>query len=117
MKREVVDCDRCGKECSAHVCLAIPNGTESETCPAGGYSTTYHLYENKEICPDCAAKLLAFMFRMKKHIEVKDDCSDPYGCRTKTLVKWVDSRNTHPSAETNDAVALALKWFRIEPKE
>jgi hypothetical protein len=111
MKREVIDCDRCGKECDQHIHIDIPNGTERESDPAGGHSSVYHLYEKKDLCPECAGKLLGYMFRMKKLQKIED------GRCVEGQDKWLDGRNVHPSCNTNDAVALALKWFKINPKE
>lgn len=111
-KREVIDCDKCGKECATHIHIDIPNGITRET---GGHTTEiYHEYEKKDLCSECAGKLLGYMFRMKK----KDTgVFDPKASATIVYTDWIDGRNVHPSHQTNDAVALALKWFGIKPKE
>jgi hypothetical protein len=52
------------------------------------------------LCYGCATKLLRFLFSHKKVGE-----------------EWKMNKHIHPSADTNDAVRLALKFFNIKEKE
>jgi hypothetical protein len=98
MKRTVVDCDRCGKECEDHISIVIPNGTHSYS--DGIEWNKDFLYENKDLCNKCAEALLKHLFSFKKQ----------------TDGSWASSRFSHPGASTNDAVALALRFFKIKEK-
>ena len=110
MKREVIDCDRCGKECDPAIHIAIPNGVEHEF---GGHKTeTYFRYEQKDLCAECAGKLLQYMFRMKKHIELKGVHNNDM---TKTI-KWLEGNcNLHPSADqTHRLHGIVVQAYHAE---
>jgi hypothetical protein len=104
MKRTVVDCDKCGKECSAPILLVIPNGIHRYN--DGVENNVDFLYEDKDMCPECTAELLKFMFRHKKN----EGKSNP-------LRLDIAANHQHPNAEENDAIRLALRFFGIKEKD
>jgi hypothetical protein len=98
-KREIMVCDRCKKDIpeGAVIHIDIPNGTTRES---GGHKVeVYSDYEELDLCTACAQSLLTWMFSSNKG---KDG--------------WVRNRYIHPSADTNDAVYLALEFFKIRDK-
>jgi hypothetical protein len=105
MKRTVIDCDKCGKETESAIEIVIPNGTHRYN--DGVESNIDFLFENKDLCPDCAKGLLSYMFRHKKNFDVPDD-KPPQLYRAKT--------HQHPNAGENDAIKLALMFFGIKER-
>lgn len=104
MKRKVVDCDKCQKECkNGHIHLDIPNGVEHEF---GGHSTeAYFNFEKKDICLECAQTLLKFMLNCERIYP------DSGGIIWKPITK-----HHHPKSKTNDAIGMALKFFSVKEK-
>lgn len=117
MKREVIDCDVCKEESNPVIHINIPNGISYEY---GGHKTeTYFDYEKKDLCCECAEKLLNFLFGHKKVIRSTqtNNFVDKSPLLPGFTEEWLYTRHAHPSAETNDAVDLALKFFKIKPKK
>jgi hypothetical protein len=99
-KRVVFDCDKCGKETDP-IHIKIPNGIYREM---GGPSTEIIFeYEEKDLCPDCAKSLLDYLLAFKRTEK------DGY-------VDWSKGSRQHPSAKSNDAVGLTLRFFNIKDK-
>jgi ssDNA-binding Zn-finger/Zn-ribbon topoisomerase 1 len=102
-ERLVVDCDKCGKETQTHIKINIPNGSK-RTGPSG-YPDTDYLYEDRDLCPTCAANLLKFMLGHRKFR------STELG-RTVTEFKY---DKVHPEGnQETDAILLARKYFGIK---
>jgi hypothetical protein len=100
-KRTVIDCDRCGVECkNGHTHIDIPNGTERYF--DGVETSIDHLYEKKDLCPQCVESLLKFMFSHGR--------AQP-GQQIKLF-----GRYQHATAAGNDSIKLALKFFQIKEK-
>jgi hypothetical protein len=102
MERKVIDCDSCKKEVETPIRIAIPNGTHRYN--DGVESNIDFLYEHKDLCPECAAKMLSFMFRHGKRFDI-----DPPQLH-------IVGSHRHPRPAENDAIRLALKFLKIEEK-
>jgi hypothetical protein len=101
MKRTVIDCDKCGKECKhGSIDIAVPNGTNYHF--DGVESNVDFLYEEKQLCPECAEALLRFLFAYLRRGSID-------------LVRAAGRQ--HPGPKENDAIRLALKFFGIKEKE
>lgn len=110
-KREVIDCDKCGKETSNSIRLEIPNGTTRES---GGHKVEiYKDYETKDLCPKCTEALFKFMFRHMKVVELGGGKLAPYDNKE---FSWRVDSYVHPSPANNDVVAMCLKFFGIKDK-
>jgi hypothetical protein len=112
MKRTVIDCDVCKNECEPHIHIDIPNGvTHSYGLPS---SETYYEYEHKDLCASCAEALFKFIFGHKR-VTIIPQCVGDHVSEIK--IEWQHNRYSHASASSNDAVKLALDFFKIKPRE
>lgn len=102
-RREVIDCDKCGKECNdTTVHIAIPNGYTDQY---GGHTTErYYEYEEKDLCPRCIEKLFKYMMSFRWYQPEEGPA------------KWLSGQSVYPGAKSNQAIELALQYFDIEDK-
>lgn len=100
-KRTVIDCDVCKKECGESIHLDIPNGTERYH--DGHTSQIDFLSDQVDMCPDCAERLLQYMFQHSVDQEGK--------------LNRIKPRRQHTGPDRNHAIRLALQFCSIKEKE